>query len=146
MFITWPGSDADIFLSRTSVIHWINYMKSSANVFSISSDQNELFSPFEFSWARIKIGIWINSYGLNSLHYIHQDLFIYTKIYLYKSRLTFIYIKIYLKTSRYVYIHQDFFISVKIYLSMSRFIFMHQVSHISVTISLHQDPYTSKLC
>ena len=68
-----------------------------------------------------------------SLRYIflHQDLFIYTKIYLY--------------TSRFTYIHQDLFIYNTIYLSISRFIYIHQVSYISAKISLHQDPYSSRL-
>ena len=29
-------------------------------------DRNEHFSPFEFSLAGIKVGVWINSAGLNS--------------------------------------------------------------------------------
>ena len=41
----------------------INYY----NVFPKQFDWNEYFSPFEFSSARIKIGIWINSARLNNL-------------------------------------------------------------------------------
>ena len=37
------------------------------NVFCMQFDQNEHFSSFEFSSAGIKIGVWINSAGLNSL-------------------------------------------------------------------------------
>ena len=41
----------------------INYY----NVFPKQFDRNEYFSPFEFSLARIKIGVWINSARLNNL-------------------------------------------------------------------------------
>ena len=37
------------------------------NVFCKQFDQNEHFFSFEFSSAGIKIGVWINSGGLNSL-------------------------------------------------------------------------------
>ena len=37
------------------------------NVFCKQFDQNEHISPSEFSSAGIKIGVWINSGGLNSL-------------------------------------------------------------------------------
>ena len=37
------------------------------NVFSKQFDQNGHFSPSEFSSAGIKIGVWINSGGLNGL-------------------------------------------------------------------------------
>jgi len=41
----------------------MNYNK----VFSKQFDQNEHFSPFEFSSAGIKIGVWINSGGLMTI-------------------------------------------------------------------------------
>ena len=40
----------------------INYY----NIFPKQFDRNEYFSPFEFSSARIKIGVWINSARLNN--------------------------------------------------------------------------------
>ena len=54
----WKGfdSDAELFMFRTLY-----------NVFCKQFDQNEHFSPFEFSSAGIKIGVWINSGSLNSL-------------------------------------------------------------------------------
>ena len=36
-------------------------------IFFKQSDLNEHFPPFEFSLAEIKIGVWINSAGLNNL-------------------------------------------------------------------------------
>ena len=37
------------------------------NVFCKQFEQNGHFSPFEISSAAIKIGVWINSAGLNDL-------------------------------------------------------------------------------
>ena len=48
--------------------------------------------------------------------YINQDLFIYIKIYLYKSR--------------FIYIHQDLFTYIKIHSPISRFIYIYQDSMI----------------
>ena len=37
------------------------------NIFCKQLDQNEQFSPFEFSLAGIKIGVWINSANRKNL-------------------------------------------------------------------------------
>ena len=64
------------------------------------------------------IKIYLYTSRLTYLHliYIHQDLLIYIKIYLYIPRFIYINqdlpidIKIYSYTSRFLYIYQDFFI------------------------------------
>ena len=58
----WNGfdSDTELFMYR---IKCINYY----NVFCKQFDRNEHFSPFELTSAAIKIGVWINSAGLNNL-------------------------------------------------------------------------------
>ena len=53
-------SDAELFMYRTQCINYYN-------VFCKQFDRNEHFSPFELSSAAIKIGVWINSAGLNDL-------------------------------------------------------------------------------
>ena len=53
-------SDTELFMYQTLCIKCYN-------VFCKQFDRNELFSPFELSSAAIKIGVWINSAGLNNL-------------------------------------------------------------------------------
>ena len=57
-FGTAVDSDADLFMYRTK---WISCYQ----VFCWQFDRNEYFSPLEFSTAGIKIGVGVNSAGLN---------------------------------------------------------------------------------
>ena len=56
----WNGFDldAELFMYRT-------YCINCDNVFCKQFDRKDHFSPSEFSWAGVKIGVWINSAGLN---------------------------------------------------------------------------------
>ena len=51
--LTWNGFDSDAKLFNVQNLYCINYNK----VFCKQFDQNEYFSPFEFSSAEINIGI-----------------------------------------------------------------------------------------
>ena len=70
--LAWPGisplervwngfdSDAELFMHRTKRMNYYN-------VFCKQFDRDEHFSPFGLSSVAIKIGVWINSAGLNNL-------------------------------------------------------------------------------
>ena len=53
-------SEAEIFMYRTQCINY-------NNVFCKPFDRNEHFSPIDLSSPAIKVGVWINSAGLNNL-------------------------------------------------------------------------------
>ena len=64
-------------------------------------------------------------------NYIHQDLFIYTKIiYIYQDFLN-VYIKIYLCILRFIYLYQDLFIYIKFHISVLRLVY--------IKINIHRD-------
>ena len=53
------------------------------NIFCKQLDQNEQFSPFEFSLAGIKISVWINSASLNNLGWAGPNTRILSLLYLF---------------------------------------------------------------
>ena len=58
-----PAEHSNTRPSILAISRDLNYY----NVFCKQFDRNEHFSPFEFSAAGIKIGVRINSAGLNNL-------------------------------------------------------------------------------